>query len=166
MSTKTSARRRVAIDRRQREVALLLLTKRASESEIQQALADDPETRNPETGKPWSIGTIHNDVEALRSQWRESSQVDSGLYFGEVLSELELLRATAWQNNDLQLVLNALKAKISLLGLNAPQRHEVTGSEGEPLFTDIDAYARFVEAASKTRDSELAEIDAIYSDMN
>jgi hypothetical protein len=51
---------------------------------------------NPDTKKPWSIRTIHEDLEALTALWRENSLRDITLVKAEELAKLDRLEREAW----------------------------------------------------------------------
>jgi hypothetical protein len=82
--------------------------------------------RNPETGKPWSLGTVNADCQALEAEWRAAALADTTEHQGRVWAELSEVKRAAWQEHDLQAVLRALKQECDLLGLNAPERVDLS----------------------------------------
>lgn len=152
-------KRRATLENRRRIVAGLLLRQRLSQRRIQAALAKNPETRNPETGEPWSVGTINGDIKAIKKQWREEANRDFKEHVANVNAELEELLSKAWQEGDGNLILNALRTKIDLFGLKAPTRHEVSGLDGEPI--QIMAKSDYVEMAQRQMASLSQQFAAI-----
>ena len=51
---------------------------------------------NPDTKNPWSIKTIHEDLEALTALWRENSLRDITIVKAEELAKLDRLEREAW----------------------------------------------------------------------
>lgn len=114
------AKHDAAIDRR-REVASLRL-RGLSIAEIASKLAEKPEFCNPRTGKPYSTVTIHNDLVALRDEWRAESLRDIAIHKAIQLAEIREARREAWKRSDLNMVSKFLQQEINLLGTDAPIR--------------------------------------------
>ena len=119
------------IDKRRTLVARARL-KGATQREIVEALAKQRYV-NPDTGKPWSLGTINYDLRAIRKQWREDAKQDISEYTADQLAELREVRRKAWQDNDLSVVLKSLAQESKLLGTDAPTKTELTGKDGEAM---------------------------------
>lgn len=121
------------IETRRRLVAQLLVRGRYSQRQIQRAIVgEDGKTvpeggRNPDTGKMWAIGTIHNDIIALEKEWRAEALKDVDVHKARVLAEIRAVRAAAWMlpgvmfADGLRIVLRTLKQESDLLGLEAPK---------------------------------------------
>lgn len=110
----------------------------------------DPPFVNPSTGEPYSLGTINGDLKALSTQWKRESSRATETHKGRQVAELLEVRRCAWARKvfdlvgnehdspDLDKVLKALKQEAELLGLNAPEKREVTGKDGKDLYPDAD----------------------------
>lgn len=120
--TRPNARQAI-IDHRRRLVAELLLHK-LSRRQIVAALAEQ-DLRNPDSGKPYCLQTIQNDVKALRKKWCEQAARDMDEWVAEHLAELVEVRRAAWEDEDLSIVLRSLKQEAELLGLEAPSKHMI-----------------------------------------
>jgi hypothetical protein len=151
------------IERRRRVVAGLLLRQRMSQRRIQHVLSQTEENRNPQTGEPWSAGTIAGDIKALKKQWRQAAAEDIDAHFVQVLAELEEISTQAWTDKDHQLALSALRTKIELLGLKAPTRHEITGKDGAPVtIMTRQEYAELASTQMNALGSQFAAIESAY----
>jgi len=82
-------------------------------------------SKNPKDGKPWSIGTVNADCQALERQWHAESLEDTNRLKAKVLAELREARRKAWQDGDLKWVLQSLKQECELLGLDAPTKIDI-----------------------------------------
>ena len=86
-----------------------------------------------------STATISRDIRALEAQWREEAACDIAATLGEMISRHHVLRkglATAARAGDVQavkatLAIDAEDAK--LMGLYAPERREIAGTNDTPL---------------------------------
>lgn len=116
----SKAKQDAAIDRR-RKVAELRL-RGLSEAEIASKLAERSELHNPRTGKPYSRVTVHNDLVALRDEWRAESLRDIAIHKAVQLAEIREARRVAWSKADLNMVSKFLQQEINLLGTDAPIR--------------------------------------------
>ena len=119
---------------RRRLVAQLLL-RGYTQREIRDALARPVRAgglRNPQTGKPYSLGTINADVQHLRERWREEAAADIAEHKARHVAELGEVKRTAWKQKDLRTVLKALDQEAKVLALNAPLDVDLT-SGGEPM---------------------------------
>lgn len=104
------------IDRRRQRVAELVVRHR-TQREICDTLAAEG-FANPETGEPYSLGTVNADIKLLRAQWRRDSARDIQTHRSELLAELAAVKRAAWGDGDLQAVLRALKQQADILGLS------------------------------------------------
>ena len=115
-----------AIEARRRQVAALLLGGASNHGQI----ADQLGVSRP---------TISRDIRALEAQWREEAARDIAAARGEMISRHHVLRkglATAARAGDVQavkatLAIDAEDAK--LMGLYAPERREIAGTNDTPL---------------------------------
>lgn len=103
------------IDLRRVRVASLLL-RQVTQREIVELL---PRYKivNPDTAKPYSLGTINNDIQHLRNEWQAEAQTQAGLHIGRIWAELQEVKREAWGQKDLRAILAALGEEINLLGL-------------------------------------------------
>ena len=117
------------MERRRQAIASLLVRKpKASQREIQEWVGHN--ILNPDTGEPYSLGTINNDLRVIRETWRERAQADYADWVAEELARIEEVEAAAWKRDDMELVLKCSDRRCKLLGLYAPNRQEVSGPEG------------------------------------
>lgn len=119
----------------------------------------DPETGretptiNPDTGKPWSRACIQKDIDFIREQWRTRATESADEVFNRQLAELDEAIRSAWEMNDIALVMRGLKDRRELLGLGSKTlklEHSIDGDEMPPLISmealDIDQLTAIVEA--------------------
>lgn len=118
---------------RRRRVAALRL-RGMTEREIHHALAeggapdeDDEPILNPETGRPYSATTVHNDLVAVREAWRRGAADDIAVLKGRELAELRRARVRAWEADDMGEVRRNIETEMKLLGTAAPEKSEQTG---------------------------------------
>ena len=124
--------RRIIAARRERVAQLHVrgLTQR----EIQQALpmGENPMV-NPKTGKPFDLAQINRDLKELNKRWLANADLPIAQHRAQHLAALEELRRAAWAKSKLDTVLRALEREAKMLGMDAPQVHEVSGRGGELL---------------------------------
>lgn len=136
----------LTIAQRRAFVAKCILVYRLSHREIHE-LMSEAGIINELTGKPWSIGTISGDVNALRDEWRISAASDMRQVFTEQLTENRLARQEAWSRGELDLVLRFLEQEIKLTGTAAPDKVEV--SEGVSNGEAWSVYKQLSEIAER-----------------
>jgi hypothetical protein len=90
----------------------------------------EPVMVNPETGRPWSLGTIQADVEAIKAQWRESAVQEVGDFVARSLATLDELQELAWRQENGELILKVEARRAQLLGLNKPSAANVGFEDG------------------------------------
>jgi hypothetical protein len=112
-------------DHRRLLVASLILRKR-TQREIVDALYKQG-LRNPETGNPYSIGTINSDVQALRKEWKESAAKDMAEAVADHLAELGEVRRSAWGSLDYGAILRALGQEAEIRGINSASEIKLSG---------------------------------------
>lgn len=132
---------------RRQKVAQLLL-RGLTQREIERALAAQ-KIFNPDTRKPWSLGTINSDVQLMEEEWREQAIRSLADRKARVAAELEYLRRTAWAEGDLELVRKLLKDERDMFGLDEPievslrasgsvdVNHSVAQPAGDPIVDDM-----------------------------
>lgn len=82
---------------------------------------------NPRSGKPWSLGTIQNDIEVLQERWVEESLELRHKRKARIAAELKELKRKAWAGNDLDLVRKIIQDERAMFGLDDPIELNVTG---------------------------------------
>lgn len=103
------------IDRRRQRIADLL-ARRHTQREICDTLATEG-FANPDTGEPYSLGTVNADVQALKKAWKREAAQAVADHVADILAELDAVRRKAWADGDLVVVLRALETKVDLLGI-------------------------------------------------
>lgn len=76
---------------------------------------------NPTTGSPWSIATIHRDIEMLQDAARAEAMKDITEHKAEILAEYQELISLAWSEKRYDDVRLNLKEVRALLGTDSPQ---------------------------------------------
>ena len=116
----------IRIDKRRKYVATMLLrSPKITQREICDQLAEQNFT-NPDTGEPYSLGTINSDVKALQEQWREEAQDDIALWKGLQVEQINEVIREAWKKKDLNNILKAIKMQSDIIGTNAPVKSELS----------------------------------------
>ena len=121
---------KTAIEARRRQVASLLLAGVENHSQI----ADQVGVSRP---------TIVRDVAAIEAEWREAALQDISAAKGQDLKRTNRLIGALWtkalagDERSAKMVLDLMQHRAKLLGLNAPEKRELTGMEGEPLVIQI-----------------------------
>lgn len=124
------------IDHRRRQVAALKL-RGLTLREIEEALAKAG-LMNPKTGKPWDLKTVWKDVTHLQAEWKEEARKDTDDHRARLLAEIGAAKRAAWNHNDLDVVLKAIKEEKALLGVDAPLKVAPTTPEGKALPMGMD----------------------------
>ena len=131
MPTNRDKRREGLIEARRLLVARLR-ARGLSMREITDAVARNGQF-NPETNQPWDLATIFRDCRALQQQWLEQTKEVLDEHRARQLAELAEVKREAWSTKQLKPVLDALRHEAKLLGLEAPERHELSGPQEEPV---------------------------------
>ncbi|QDT41078.1 hypothetical protein Pan241w_11370 [Gimesia alba] len=125
----------------------------ASVKHIDPVTGEEEPFWNPETGEPWTRGTVQNDINYIRQQWRERASENADEIFGEQLADLNEAIRAAWEQGDIGLVMRGLKDRRELLGLGSKTlklEHSIDGEDLPPLLSmealNIDQLATIVEA--------------------
>lgn len=130
-----------------RERVATLRNRLLTEREIHEALSNPSMPFfmvNPQTQKPYSAGTIHNDLVYLKQQAIENSQKEFEEYKAMQLAEIREARKVAWSMGfkGLQLVAKFLELEMKLTGtMDASvtynqfnqQNNLFVGEDGRPL---------------------------------
>ena len=92
-----------------------------------------------------SQGQVSNDLKVIEKRWQEAARKDIGALKARELARLEDLWQEVWaawqrsvERGDgdpryLQQLREISKAVRDLFGLDQPQRHELSGADGQPL---------------------------------
>lgn len=128
----------VRIRRRQIVQSLLVRRPGITQREIHAHLAGvdnngDPRIVNPNTGKPFSLGTINGDVQTLREGWKALTAEANAEWRARFLVTCEEIEKAAWATGDLRMVRQVWKDRREALGLDEPDRWEVSGPGGGPI---------------------------------
>jgi len=75
---------------------------------------------NPNSGRPWSLGVIHRDVQTLRQEWREAAGLAFEDHVARQLQELSNIKRLALGKGELNAALRAIQLEMKLLGTEAP----------------------------------------------
>jgi DNA-binding transcriptional MerR regulator len=126
MATNRDKRRAGLIDAR-RLLVTRLRARGLSMREITDAVARNGQL-NPETNEPWDLATVFRDCQALQQQWLEQTKAVVAEHRARQLAELAEVKREAWSTKQLKPVLDALRQEAKLLGLEAPDRHELSTS--------------------------------------
>jgi hypothetical protein len=87
--------------------------------------------------KPWDLATVNHDLKALRQEWRELAQQDTATLQAQRLAELSEVKRRAWADEDLGIVLRAIKQEAEMLGLDAPQKVAPTDPTGKDPYQGL-----------------------------
>lgn len=75
---------------------------------------------NPQSGKPWSLGTINGDIQALEAQWDAAAMELKRKQKARVAAEIREAKKAAWGDRDVRLVRDLLKDEAALFNLADP----------------------------------------------
>jgi hypothetical protein len=117
--------RAALIDLRRRRVAALSL-RGLTQREIVAALRD---FKNPDTGKPYSLGTINHDLQAVEEAWRKYAVADIHERNARLLAEIQEVRRAAWAEKDLQALLRGIKQEYEMTNGDSPIDHVLWDAE-------------------------------------
>lgn len=162
------SQRRDHIAARRAQVAALLHG-RFTYRQIVQALATLP----PTVGGPFhvSLGTVAQDVAAIRAEWHEQAQASYESMVADQTATLNALlaahmpRAMTGNAKSSEIVLRCTTRMAALHGLDRPQRFEFSGPGGGPLpfegRTDEQARARLVAILDRMDANDTFDADDI-----
>ena len=88
---------------------------------------------NPRTKKPYSRGTVHSDIQAIRDRAREQSDKSAQEWLDEENQALDALETWAWRNQKGELILKINESRRELNGYGSADRIELTGAGGGPV---------------------------------
>lgn len=113
---------------------------------------------NPQTGKPWSLGTINADLQELEAQWEKSALEERSRKKAKVNQELQELKRAAWGEKNYSLVAELLKQERQLFNLDEPitVNHQLGGS------VDVNHQ---LAAGPNVTDMEPDEVDVLIQNL-
>ena len=134
-------------ERRRQLVAQFMVRRpRVTQRQLRAALAERGHV-NPETGAPWSLGTINRDVEAVREKARARMEDDANTWRARELEMLRELQADAWDAGEYRTVVSISKRRAKLIGLDSPDELRATmDMEGDVIPTLMQALQDFPQA--------------------
>lgn len=142
---------------RRQKVAQLLL-RGLTQREIERALATQ-KVFNPQTRKPWALGTINADIQLMEAEWREQAMADRADRKARVAAELEYLKRNAWTAGDLELVRKLLKDERDMFGLDEPIEVNMRASGS------VDVSHSINQTVDPLDDMDEAELDNFIANM-
>ena len=108
----------------------------------------------------YSAGVISKDFKVLDDHWRlVQSEIDTGQHITRALAELDELQGAVWPAaiqghlKAVQTALKILESRRRLLGLDAPEKREVSGPDSGPI-----EVATTVELTVEERDARIADV--------
>jgi transposase len=125
MAGKRAQRQQEILERR-REVARLRLSGIRDQREVAARL-------------DVSLGTINGDFKAINEQWAQETTMDVDAEKQIDLARIDALISALWDKardgdeRAIAQVLNLMQHRAKLLGLNAPEKRELSGDENAPL---------------------------------
>ncbi len=127
--------KQAVIDERRRNVASLRLR-----GFTQREIVDNlPRLKivNPETGDPYSLGTINGDIKAIREDWRRRAAEDMGEHIARILAELSEVKRAAWAEKDFGSSLRAIEKEAKILGADSPDKQIVIEGDLETFLSRL-----------------------------
>lgn len=97
-----------------------------------------------------SVGTINGDFKAINEQWAQETTMDVDAEKQIDLARIDALIVALWDKardgdeRAIAQVLNLMQHRAKLLGLNAPEKRELSGDENAPLTVLIQRVTREV----------------------
>lgn len=80
---------------------------------------------NPETGHPYTIGTIQSDLKVLRNRWQKEAVRSTEEHLSRQYDEIQHIKRQAWLESNATLALRALELEMKLLGTLSPIKLQV-----------------------------------------
>lgn len=148
--------KRTLRDRRRQFLAREMVRRpRVTQRQLRRALTEAGHV-NPETQKPWSLGTVNNDVEAIREAARERMEQSAETWRANELDLLARVQERALEEGELRTVVMISRRRAALLGLDEPDELRATvGPDPETVEALMDAlrdYPDAREAAARALD--------------
>ena len=115
--------------------SLLLRNAHATQRDIERYLGEQNFV-NPDTGRPYSLGTINSDIQAIEEEWQAAALQDIQERKARRNAELEELKKDAWSAKDRSTVLAIIREQNKMDGAYAPARTETTINPDEILVVE------------------------------
>jgi len=90
-----------------------------------------PRMINPETGEPFSLGTVHSDIDYIRQSWRDMTAQEASHWLAQQLAALQEAEGIAWRKGDTAEVRAIWSQRNKILGLDAPLKIAKTNAAGQ-----------------------------------
>jgi len=75
-----------------------------------------------------SVGTVNRDLACLQEEWKAAALTSIEEHKIRVLAELAEVKRRGHATDNMNAVLQAIKAEVDILGLDAPAKSEISGS--------------------------------------
>ena len=112
-------RKNIKLEIQRRRLVAMAMAQGMTAREIKLAL-EAQGLVNPDTGKPYGLGTVGRDMKALSDAWRAKTVTDVNEHLAGKLQELAELKRAAWKKEQYGTVLNIIARECALLGLDSP----------------------------------------------
>jgi len=139
------------IERRRRAIGIILAERPTiSQRELMEVLEKQADIVNPRTGAAYCLGTINNDLQAIKRGWMERAYQCYSDWVSEQVAKLDRLEERAWRSNDLAIVLRCIDRRCKLLGLDEPTRLIVDWQQEarEAGLDPAEVFERYIAAAA------------------
>lgn len=100
---------------------------------------------NPVSKSPWSLETIHRDLQAIKAEWKARRQQAVEQHIDMQLAKLERVQEETWKDRQWFAYLSALEQQAKLLGLNAPTKLAPTTPDGQAAWQPEQAPEQFYD---------------------
>ena len=97
--------------------------------------------KNPQTGKPFNLGTNHRDLVELTDEWKATAAGAIDDHKARILAELLEVKRAAWQKKNFTAIIQCLERECKILGIDSPQVIKVLTEHAEFkewIFTIVD----------------------------
>jgi hypothetical protein len=118
---------------------------------------------NPDTGKPWSLGTVNRDVQALRKEWEEDTKQKFEEYIEGQLAKIRLAQKEAWVQGNLEQYGRFLEMEIRITGTGQRDRQNEQEPAGNAwdVFKTLDKIAGRIEERRRLMGGETVDGEII-----
>jgi len=130
------------IDERRRHVASMVLrgmSQREVETHLPRLKSDvsGGPMINPDTGQPWSLGTVNSDIRAVRGDWRKRAAEDMAVHVARILAELTEVKRAAWAEKDFNAILRAIEKEAKIIGADSPEKQIIVEGDLEAFLSTL-----------------------------
>lgn len=115
--------RKAVVDERRRHVASMRL-RGMTQREIVENL---PRLHivNARTGRPYSLGIVNADLQAIHEDWRRRAAQDMADHVARILAELTEVKRAAWAEKDFNAIMRAIEKEVRIIGADSPEKQVV-----------------------------------------